>query len=108
MSPASLVPSLDVDVHLVLCDFGRAGLEYVATDPAEADATTIVRNLLQGQYERPVRVVALNADEGWARDVSENIAAKIREGAEREGQDWTSGTREFMEAHTQRKIPIFW
>ncbi|SRR6266478_3955369 len=38
-------------------------------------ATTIVRNLLQGQYERPVRVVALNADEGWARDVSDNIAA---------------------------------
>src|SRR5229473_620625 len=71
MSPASLVPSLDVDVHLVLCDFGRSGLAYVETDPTKADATTIVRNLLQGQYERPVRVVALNADEGWARDVSE-------------------------------------
>jgi hypothetical protein len=70
MSPASLVPSLDVDVHLVLCDFGRSGLAYVETDPTKADATTIVRNLLQGQYERPVRVVALNADEGWARDVS--------------------------------------
>ena len=60
MSPASLVPSLDVDVHLVLCDFGRSGLAYVETDPTKADATTIVRNLLQGQYERPVRVVALN------------------------------------------------
>src|SRR6266446_6445169 len=55
MSPASLVPSLDVDVHLVLCDFGRSGLAYVETDPTKADA--IVRNLLQGQYERPVRVV---------------------------------------------------
>ncbi len=84
MSPASLVPSLDVDVHLVLCDFGRSGLAYVETDPTKADATTIVRNLLQGQYERPVRVVALNADEGWARDVSENIAAKIREVAQRD------------------------
>ena len=108
MSPASLVPSLDVDVHLVLCDFGRAGLAYVETDPAEADATTVVRNLLQGQYERPVRVVALNADEGWARDVSENIAAKIREVAQREGQDLTSGTRAFIEAHSQRTIPTFW
>src|SRR6266576_3322241 len=85
MSPASLVASLDVDVHLVLCDFGRSGLAYVETDPTKADATTIVRNLLQGQYERPVRVVALNADEGWARDVSQNIAAKIREVAQREG-----------------------
>ena len=108
MSPASLVPSLDVDVHLVLCDFGRSGLAYVETDPTKADATTIVRNLLQGQYERPVRVVALNADEGWAQDVSENIAAKIREVAQREGQDLTSGTRAFIEAHSQRTIPTFW
>src|SRR3989442_6294654 len=105
MSPASLVPSLDVDVHLVLCDFGRSGLAYVETDPTKADATTIVRNLLQGQYERPVRVVAMNADEGWARDVSENIAAKVREVAQREGRDLTSGTRALIEAHSQRKPP---
>ena len=59
-------------------------------------------------HERPVRVVALNADEGWARDVSENIAAKIREVAQREGQDLTSGTRAFIEAHSQRTIPTFW
>ena len=108
MANASLVPSLDADIHLVLCRFGRAGLAYIETDPAEADATTVVRNLLQGQYERPVRVVALNADEGWARDVSENIAAKIREVAQREGRDLTSGTRAFIEAHSQRTIPTFW
>jgi hypothetical protein len=45
------------------------GLAYVETDPAEADATTVVQNFLHGQYERPMRVLALNADEGWARDV---------------------------------------
>jgi hypothetical protein len=108
MGPASLVPSLNVDVHLVLCDFGRSSVAYVETDPTKADATAIVRNLLRGQYERPVRVVALNADEGWARDVSENIAAKIREVAQREGRDLTSGTRAFIEAHSQRTIPTFW
>jgi hypothetical protein len=79
MGHASLVPSLHEDVHFVLCDFGRAGLAYVETDPAEADATTIVQNLLRGQYERPLRVIALNADEGWSRDVSEAIAAKVRD-----------------------------
>ena len=45
---APLVPSLDQDLHFVLCAFGRAGLAYVETDPAEADATTIVRALLRG------------------------------------------------------------
>src|SRR5215475_3062489 len=38
------------DLHFVLCDFGRYGRAYIETDPAKADASTIVRNLLQGQY----------------------------------------------------------
>ena len=71
MAPASLVPSLDADIHLVLCRFGRAGLAYVETDPAEADATTVVQNLLHGRYAHPMRVIALNVDEGWSQDVSE-------------------------------------
>ena len=50
MANASLVSSLDADIHLVLCWFGRAGLAYIETDPAEADATTVVQNLLHGRY----------------------------------------------------------
>jgi hypothetical protein len=102
MAHPSLVPSLNEDLHFVLCDFGRAGLAYVETDPAEADATTVVQNLLHGQYERPMRVVALNADEGWSRDVSEAIAVKVRDVAEHEGLELTSGTRAFIEAHIGR------
>jgi hypothetical protein len=48
-------------------------LAYVETDSAEAEAGIIVENLLHG---RPLRVLALNADERWARDVSETIATK--------------------------------
>jgi hypothetical protein len=54
MSPASLAP--EQDLHFVLCDYGRFGHAYVETDPTQADASTIVRNLLDGQYNRPVRV----------------------------------------------------
>jgi hypothetical protein len=104
MAHASLVPSLNEDVHFVLCDFGRTGLAYVETDPTEADATTVVQNLLHGQYERPMRVLALNADEGWARDVSETIAAKVRDVAEHEGRELTSGTLAFMEAQIGRAL----
>jgi hypothetical protein len=104
MAHASLVPSLDADIHLVLCDFGRSGLAYVETDPAEADAGIIVENLLHGQYERPLRVLALNADEGWARDVSEAIAAKVSDVAEHKGRELKSGTLAFIEAHIGRVI----
>jgi hypothetical protein len=102
--PPSLVPSFDADIHLVLCDFGRAGLAYIETDPAEADATTIVQNLLHGQYERPLRVLALNADEGWSRDVSDAIAAKVRDVAVHEGRELTSGTLAFIEDYIGRAL----
>ena len=96
MAHASIVPSLDADIHLVLCRFGRAGLAYIETDPAEADATTVVQNLLHGRYGWPLRVIALNVDEGWSRDVSEAMARKVHEIAEREDYELTEGTLAFM------------
>jgi len=104
MANASLVPSLDADVHLVLCRFGRAGLAYIETDPAEADATTVVQNLLHGRYGWPLRVIALKLDEGWSRDVSEAMARKVHEIAEREDYELTEGTLAFMEAHSPRVV----
>jgi hypothetical protein len=110
MAHASLVPSLNEEVHFVLC-VGRAGLAYVETDPAKADATTVVQNLLHGQYHRPLRVLAFNADEGWARDVSEAMAAKVRDVAARDGRELTSGTLAFIEDHVghalQPTLPLW-
>ena len=80
---------LDADVHLVLCSFGRAGLAYVEADPAESDASTIVHNLLYGQYGRPLRVVAMNVEEGSCRDVSDVMADKVREVAKRDDMELT-------------------
>jgi hypothetical protein len=110
MSPASFTP--EQDLHFVLCDFGRSGQAYVETDPSQADASTIVRNLLEGQYNRPVRVLAFNVEEGWVRDVSQIIAAKVRDVARRNGQALTRGTRDFIEAHSdhadqQQGLPLF-
>jgi hypothetical protein len=81
MSP-SLVPSPDHDLHFVLCDFGKYGKAYIETDPSKADRDTIVRNMIDGQYGRPVRVIALNPEEGWSRDVSEEIAKAVLTAAE--------------------------
>ena len=53
MKHAPIAPSLDADIHLVLCRFGRAGLAYVETDPAEADATTVIQNLCMAVMGSP-------------------------------------------------------
>src|ERR1700741_4435813 len=99
MRSASFTP--EQDLHFVLCDFGRSGQAYLETDPSQADASTIVRNLLEGQYTRPVQILALNVEEGWVRDVSQVIAAKVRDVACRDGQGLTGGPRGFIEAHSE-------
>jgi hypothetical protein len=45
-------------------------------------------------------VLALNVEEGWARDVSEVIADKVRVVAQHDERELTSGTRDFIEAHS--------
>ena len=96
MSP-SLVPSPDHDLHFVLCDFGKYGKAYIETDPSEADRDTIVRNMIDGQYGRPVRVIALNPAEGWSRDVSGEIAKAVLTAAEVEDRVLPAGTSAFVQ-----------
>ncbi|MGA7186169.1 MAG: hypothetical protein WBY67_23195, partial [Pseudolabrys sp.] len=67
----------DVTVHIVLNDFGPLGRAYVEADETDADEATIVENLLSGQYSHPVRVIAFNTVEGWARDVTEDVAQAV-------------------------------
>ena len=77
-SPSIVPDDTNRDVYLVLDDFGRLGRAWRETDEAGADRATLVRNLLDGQYEHPVRIVAFNTAEGWSRDVTAEIADELR------------------------------
>ena len=71
-------PAFDVTVHIVLNDFGdRLGRAYCETDEAAADEAGVIENISDGEYSRPMRVVAFNTAEGWSRDVTEEIAARL-------------------------------
>ena len=54
---ATLVPESS-DVYLVLEDFGRLGRAWRETDEAATDRATLIRDLIEEQYENPVRIVA--------------------------------------------------
>jgi hypothetical protein len=77
-SPSIAPNGLERDVYLVPDDFGSLGRVWRETDEAGASRTTLVRNLLEGQYENPVRIVAFNMAEGWCRDVTLDIADELR------------------------------
>jgi predicted DNA-binding ribbon-helix-helix protein len=93
-----LVPLHDSDVLFVLCESSSSGPTYIETNPADANEDAIVRNMIAGQYGKPLRVVAINIGEGWARDVSKKIAGVVVQAAERGDRTLPSGTRAFVKA----------
>jgi hypothetical protein len=85
----------DVTVHIVLNDFGPLGRAYVETDEAEADGATIIESILGGEYSHPVRVIAFNTAEGWARDVTEDITRAVLSKAQSEHRPISIVVQEF-------------
>jgi len=75
-STPSVVPDHDATVYVVLDDYGSAGQAYREIDPNDADEQSIVDDLISGQFERPIKIVAFNVVEGWCRDASEDIARR--------------------------------
>jgi hypothetical protein len=96
-SATPLVPHFDVTVHIVLDDFGKAGRAYRETAEEDTSLGSVVDDLLTGQFNNPVRVVAFNTSEGWSRDVSEDVA---REALRRlEGRRFPASSRKFVESY---------
>jgi hypothetical protein len=77
-SPSIAPHGPDQDTYMVLDDFGSLGRAWRETDERGANRTMLVRNLLDGQYDSPVRIVAFNTTEGWSRDVTVDIADELR------------------------------
>ena len=61
----------------MLDDFGTFGRAYRETDERRADRDSIIANLLSGQYERPLQIIAFNTSAGFAHDVTAQIAREI-------------------------------
>jgi hypothetical protein len=78
-SPSIVPNGANQDTYLVLDDFGdRIGCSWRETDADSADRETLIRDLVDGHYGHPVRIVAFNTSEGWSRDVTVDIADELR------------------------------
>jgi hypothetical protein len=93
-----LVPHFDVTVHIVLDDCGKVGRVYRETDEQEASLDSVVDDLLAGQFNNPVRVVAFNTSEGWSRDVSEDVAREVVNRVA-EGRPLATSSRQFVQTY---------
>jgi hypothetical protein len=67
----------DETVYLIIDRFST-GTVYRETEIERTDLETIISDLLTGQFNDPVLVVAFNTLEHWAADVSADVAAEIQ------------------------------
>jgi hypothetical protein len=97
----SIIPIVlqDRDVYLLLDDFGSLGRAWRETGELSTNRAAIIQDLLEGQYNMPVRVVSFNTAEGWSRDVSEEIAEAVIEACARSGQDIPASLEDFIDQH---------
>jgi hypothetical protein len=97
----SLVPyGADQTVYLVIDRFG-GGLStvYRETEIERADLETIIADLMSGQFNDPIRVVAFNTLEHWSEDVSEYIAFEIQTRCDIAGTAVPEHIRDFVTSY---------
>ena len=92
----------DETVYLVVDSFGTRGSVYRETEIERADLETLISDMITGQYNSPVRVVAFNTLEHWAKDVSADISEEIQTRCDIQGDDVPEHIRDFVESHTGR------
>ena len=64
------------------------------------DLETIITDLLSGQFNDPIRVVAFNTLEHWSRDVSEDIALEIQTRCDIQGAGVPEHIQDFVANYT--------
>ena len=96
----SIVPNgHDQTFYIVVNNYGKLGPAFAETDVGEADLETTITDLMSGQYDDPVRVVAFNISEHWSEDASEDVAREIMRRFDVAGGALPSSLAAFVDSH---------
>src|SRR5262249_14120362 len=107
-SPGRVPYGADQTVYIVVDTFGAAGASSREMEIERADLEAVISDLLTGQFNAPVRIVAFNTLEHWAEDVSQEIAEGIQTRCDIEGEEVPEHIRDFVEQHmgATRKLAL--
>jgi hypothetical protein len=90
----------DQTVYLVIDRFGQSGSVYRETEVEQTDLEAIIPDLMSGQFNDPIRVVAFNTLEHWSEDVSEYIAFEIQTRCDIQGTAVPEHIQDFVTNYT--------
>jgi hypothetical protein len=98
-APPSLVPHFGTTRYIVPDDFGEAGRVYRETAEDEATLESVIDDLLTGEFNNPVRVVAFNTSEEWSRHISKDVACEVVRRVAELGRIFVASSRQFVETY---------
>ena len=85
-TPGTVPYGADQTAYLLIDRFHGLGV-YRETEVERADLETIITDLMSGQFNDPVRIVAFDTLEHWSEDVSKDIALEIQSRSDINGHD---------------------
>ena len=91
--PQGVPYGADRTVYLVVEGSGPDG---IARKTERADIETVIADLMSGQFNDPIEVVAFNTLEHWSDDLSKDIAREIRCRCDIDGYDVPVYLDEFL------------
>ena len=94
-TPGMVPYGADQTIYLVV-DTGMRGSEI---EVERTDLETVISDLISGRFNDPIRVVAFNTLEHWARDVSGDIASEIKARFDIDGDEMPEHIRDFVAAN---------
>lgn len=105
-SPTVIPYGADETVYLVV-DRILAGCDiYRETELERTDLETIICDLMSGQFNDPVRVIAFNTLEHWASDISAEVAAEIQMRCDIDGERIPEHVGDFVRGHAAPARPL--
>jgi hypothetical protein len=100
-APALVPFGADQTVYLAIDSFGRGDC-YREIEIERPDIEAIIADLLAGQFNEPVRVMAFNTLEHWSEDLSKEVAAEIQAQCDIENVAVPEHVRDFVERYTRQ------
>jgi hypothetical protein len=92
----------DENVYLVVDNLGSYGEVWREIETVRTDLECVITDLLDGQYNSPVRVVGFNTAEGWSRDVSAEVAVELCRRFYLQSRELPESILEFVQRHEPR------
>jgi hypothetical protein len=103
--PTSMVPyGADQTIYVVMDGLGYRGTFSQDREVERSDLETVLADLMSGQFNDPIRVVAFNTLEHWSKDVSAEVAHEIQCRCDIDRSDVPQYLAGFMELHIGRML----